>query len=270
MRAGMKDLAGEPSSLYSQVAKYRFKNPGESSPAGVPIKVDSNTVSAGTLSSNVKNLEKASAAVESKGNEGQSTTSQDPAGTSSTENADKQQPLKTTDGGSEEQLETQSGTKEPDVPTEVQVDTSGQTEDPTKLSVTTKTAEENANTSETVGGAIGSSATSKDTAGTSGTSKDTSSPSPPQTLKTLGGSSKPSGTVGGVVAFFESVRANNARDNSGGNTTDPGSSNVTVTLTSETGTQDRPKVMTSDDEKSSEVVTSQEHKQSGMIYTMTR
>jgi hypothetical protein len=221
------------------------------------------------LSSNVKNLEKASAAVESKGNEGQSTTSQDPAGTSSTENADKQQPLGTTDGGSEEQSETQSGTKEPDVPTEVQVDTSGQTEDPTKLSVTTKTAEENANTSDTVGGAIGSSATSKDTAGTSGTSKDTSSPSPPQTSKTLGDSSKPSGTVGGVVAFFESVRANNARDNSG-NTTDPGSSNVTVTLTSETGTQDQPKVMTSDDEKSSEVVTSQEDKQSGMIYTMTR
>jgi hypothetical protein len=270
MRAGMKDLAGEPSSLYSQVAscKYRFKNPGEGSSVGVSIKVESNTVSAGTLSSNVKNLEKASAAVDaqSKGNEGKSSTSQDPAGTSSTESAGKQEPLGTTDGGSDEHSETQGGTEDPAVPTRTQVDTSGQTEDPTKLSDTTKTAEEITNTSQTAGDTAGSSATSKDTVGgTSGTSEDTSSLSFLQT-------SKPSG-FGGLVTFLESVRDNNVRDNSS-NTTDPGSSDVTVTSTSETGAkssaQDQTKTMTSDDEKSSEVVTSPDDKQSGMIYTMTR
>ena len=252
MRAGMKDLAGEPSSLYSQVAKYRFKNPGagEGSSAGVSITVESNAVSAGTLSSNVKNLEKASATVDSqsKGGEGQSTTSQDAAGTSKT--------------GEQEQLgSTDDGSKEPDVPTGAQVDTRGETDDAT---ITTKTLEETTNSSETAGDASGSSVNFKDTACASKTSKDTSSPSPSQTSV--------EGPIG-LTEFLGLVRDNKVRDH-GGSTTDPVSSDATVASTSETGnkssTQDQTKTMASDDEKSSEVATSQDHKQSGMIYTMTR
>ena len=250
MRAGMKDLAGEPSSLYSQVAKYRFKNPsaGEGSSAGVSITVESNAVSAGTLSSNVKNLEKASATVnsQSKGGEGQSTTSQDAAGTSKT--------------GEQEQLgSTDDGSKEPDVPTGAQVDTRSENDD-----ATTKTLEETTNSSETAGDASGSSVNFKDTACASKTSKDTSSPSPPQTSV--------EGPIG-LTEFLGLVRDNKVRDHSG-STTDPVSSDATVASTSETGnkssTQDQTKTMASDDEKSSEVATSQDDKQSGMIYTMTR
>lgn len=248
MRAGMKDLGGEPSSLYSQVAKYRFKNPGagEGSSAGVSITVESNAVSAGTLSSNVKNLEKASATVDSqsKNEEGQSTTSQDGTGTSST--------------GEQEQLgSTDDGSKEPDVPTGAQVDTKGETDDAKILEETTKSLE-------TAGDTSGSSVSSKDTAVTSETSKNTSSPSSPRTSE--------EGPIG-LTEFLGLVRDNNVRQNNG-NTTDPVSSYATVASTLETGsksgTEDQTKTMTSDDEKSSEVATSQDDKQSGMIYTMTR
>ena len=254
MRAGMKDLAGEPSSLYSQVAKYRFKNPGEGGSAGVSIKVDSNTVSAGTLSSNVKNLEKASAAVESKDSEGQTSTPQDPSDTTTTESVGKQ------DDSGDAHSEAQDGS---DVPTGEQVE---HAEDSTKISVVESTTP-----SETTGDTTGSSGTPEDVAGSSDPSKDTSQ-SPSQTSKTFqGDTSRLSGAIGGVVAFFESVR--NVRDNSG-DTTEPASSDVTVTPSSETGTKDQTKSVTSDDEKSSEVVTSQDdkhsEKQSGMIYTMTR
>ena len=269
MRAGMKDLAGEPSCSYSQVAKYRFKNPGESSSPGVSIKVDSNTVSAGTLSSNVKNLEKASAAVKSKDSEGQSSTPQDPSGTSTTESAGDQELLGTTDDSGDAQAK--DGTKEPDVPAGTQVDRSGHTEDPPE-----ETVVESTKIPETTD-MIGSSGTSKDAAVNSDLSKDTCSPSSSQTSKIFGDTSRLSDAIGGVVAFFESVKDNNDRGNSG-NTTDPPSSDVTVTSTSETSTkpssEDQTKSMTSDDDKSSEVVPSQDdkqsEKQSGMIYTMTR
>lgn len=251
VRAGMKDLAEERSSLYSQVAKYRFKNSssGEGSSAGVSITVESNTVSAGTLSSNVKNLEKASATVDSQSTsgEGQTSTPQDAASTSSTE---KQEHLESTDGDS----------KESGMPTEAQVDTGGGTADAT---VTTKVLEETANSSETAGDTSDPSVNSKDTAGTSGTSKDTSNPSSPETLEER---------AIGLTEFLELVRHNNFSGNSG--TTDHVLSDATVASTSETGSKsdapDQSKSTTSDDERSSEVVTSKDDKQSGMIYSMTR
>ena len=251
VRAGMKDLAEERSSLYSQVAKYRFKNSGsgEGSSAGVSITVESNTVSAGTLSSNVKNLEKASATVGSQNTsgEGQTSTPQDAAGTSST---GKQEHLGSTDGDS----------KESGVLTEAQVGTGGGTADAT---VTTKPLEETANSSETAGDTSDPSVNSKDTAGTSGTSKDTSNPSSPETLEER---------AIGLTEFLELVRHKNFRGNSG--TTDHVLSDATVASTSETGSKsdapDQSKSMTSDDERSSEVATSKDDKQSGMIYSMTR
>lgn len=74
MRAGMKELVGEASSSYSHAVKHRLKGSGRgregTSSSGVSIKVESCGVSAGTLSSNVKNLEKVSAAaVEQRKNE---------------------------------------------------------------------------------------------------------------------------------------------------------------------------------------------------------
>lgn len=259
----MKDLAGEPSSLYSQVAKYRFKNPasGEGNSVGVSVKVESNPVSAGTLSSNVKNLakcEKPSAAPENKA-EGQSSTSGDTAGTSSTEGTEKPEPSGATDAKGEHSG-TQGGpisTEVVDVPPVTQVDTSKQTEEPAKLSATA--SDENPNPAKSAVDTASSTATSKDTSDTSGTSKDTDSTSPP----TLGESSKPFGTIGGLVAFLESVRSGSS------NTKDLTPSDITVTSTSETGTKTSSQDKSSD-EKSSEVATSQDDKQSNMIYTMTR
>lgn len=287
IRAGMKDLGGEPSSLYSQVAKYRFKNPGDGGSGSVSIKVESNPVSAGTLSSNVKNLEKASAALDSqtKGSEEQSSTSQDTGGKPSAESTGKQERLGATNHDSDE---VQSGTEEPVVSSGTQVDNGRQTADAIKISVTTKTLEEDENTIGTKEETPDSSSTSKDSASMS---ESISTPSSLQGSKTSENTSETLVTIGGYEALLESVRDRN--------TTEPSTSDVTMPTTSETGTntssqnqtelltpgavamtslleagiktslQDQTKLLTSDD-KSSEVVISQADKPSGMIYTLTR
>ena len=274
-QAGVKVLT-EPSSFYAHVAKIGLKSntAGESSSSRVTIKVEPNShaVSAGTLSSNVKNLEKASGepATSTSGdgqdNSATTTTSQTTEGTTETS--------ETTEGS--------TGTSET---TEESMGTSKTTEGSTGTSVTSEgstntpeTTESPVGTSQATEGPMGTSKTTEGSTGTSVTSEgSTNTPettdSPVGTSQTTEGPTETSVTTEGngdgdmLMTYGELL---NVVFNGRQGSYSPNSGTQALPSVADVESHDAPVAKASSDSKENGKGSSEDSKNLGVIYTMKR
>ena len=240
-RAGVKGLTGEPSSFYAQVAKIGLKSNtvGESSSSRVTIKVEPNShaVSAGTLSSNVKNLEKASGepatSTSGDGQDNSATTTASQTTEATTETSE------TTDGS--------TGTSET---TEGSMGTSKTTEESTGTSVT---SEGSTNTPETTESPVGTSPTTEGPTGTSVTTEGNGDGdiNIPLTYSALGG----------LLDVVFNGRQGSYSPNSGTQALPSGA---------DVESHDAPVAKASSDSKENGKGSSEDSKNLGVIYTMKR
>lgn len=240
----MKVLTGEPSSFYAHVAKIGLKanTAGEPSSSRVTIKVEPNShaVSAGTLSSNVKNLEKASG-------EPATLTSGDGQDNSATTTTSE-----TTEGttGTSETTEGSTGTSET---TEGPMGTSTITEESTGTSVN---SEGSTNTSEITEDPMGTPQTIEGPTGTPVTTEgngdgDDGVESSPLTYSALGG----------LLDVVFSGRQGSYSPNSGAQA---------LLSVADVESHDAPVAKASSDAKENAKGSSEDSKHLGVIYTMKR